>query len=62
MRKGIRWLLCAIGPSAALLGMHITINAALAGGEKLLGLPALGGLFAAEMIPDLESSHYQTAR
>jgi hypothetical protein len=35
----------------------VVVFAALARGEKLLGLPALGGLFAAEMIPDLESSH-----
>lgn len=32
------------------------VFSALARGEKLLGLPALGGLFAPEMMPDLESA------
>src|SRR5579885_493683 len=32
------------------------VFAALARGEKLLGLPALGGLFAPDMIPDLETA------
>jgi hypothetical protein len=36
-------------------GLLITLNA-LASGEKRLGLPALGGLFAANVIPDLEGA------
>ncbi|MGO9062086.1 MAG: restriction endonuclease, partial [Candidatus Binataceae bacterium] len=32
------------------------VYTALARGEKLLGLPALGGLFAPEMMPDLDSA------
>src|SRR5579883_340314 len=32
------------------------VFAALARGEKLLGLPALGGLFAPDMMPDLETA------
>jgi hypothetical protein len=33
------------------------VFSALARGEKLLGLPALGGLFAPDMMSDLESAH-----
>lgn len=42
-------------------GLLVTFGA-LARGEKLLGLPALDGLFAAGTIPDLEAAHLATAR